>query len=627
MQGGGTMKTKSLQWKERTTTPEKAVWNVKSGDRVFIGTACAAPSGLVHALENSLEYRHLKDVQLIHFVVDNIYPMVDGRPTTSFKHKVFYVGNGEQQIINQGQADRIDFVPISISQVPHLFETGRLPIDVALIQTTYPDEHGYVSLGISVDITKAAVENAGMVIAEVNPSMPWTRGDSFIPVDRIDHMVEVDTPLSTYSHPEIEDAVVERIARYIATIIEDGSTLQIGMGRYSIGVLKHLNDQRNLGIHSDVITDEIIDLIEKGIITGNEKTHYRGRIVTSYCMGTERLYKYVDNNPMFYFQPIETVCRPDHISRNRRMVSITQAWAIDLMGQVCSGQLDGELYGGVSAQPDFIRGAAESDGGKSIICLESTYIKDGEMKSRIRSLLGEGEGVTVSRADVHYVATEWGIDNLFTKSIPERALRLIQMAHPVFRDELMAEAKQLGYIREDYVLESKQAYPADEERQIILKNGEPIRIRPAKASDFGGMRDLFYHLNKEDVDSRFHGSLSSLPESRYDFLVNVDYANNMAFVAIAGKQEDERIVANSNYILDDDVDLVEFAYMVHQDWQRKGLAGHLKRRMIEYAQSKNARGYFEIFDEENKAMKGLAEKSENVTVAYVGGKVRAETLF
>lgn len=621
------MDPRPSHWQEKVTTAERAVWHINSGDRVFVGTLCAAPSELVRALEDPL--KPLKDIQMIHYLADDIYPLSeDGQLTTRYQHKVFYVGFGEERIIAQGKDQLIDYIPISISQVPDLFNTGRFPIDVALIQTTYPDENGFVSLGVSVDITKSAVTNAKMVIAEINPHMPWTRGDTFINVDRIDHMVKVDTPVKTYSQPKVDDDIAEPMARYIASIIDDGSTLQIGMGRYPNCVLKYLHKRKDLGIHSDIITDDIIDLIDQGIITGERKTHFKGRIVTSYCVGSERLYRLVDQNPMFSFHPIESVCDPINVSRNHKMVSVTQAWVIDLMGQVCSGQRDGRLYGGVSVQPDFIRGAASSPGGKPIICLESTYLQDGEMKSSIRSKLKAGEGVTISRSDVHYVVTEYGHAYLFAKSIPERALRLIQIAHPAFRDELLAEAKELKYLREDYVLESKGAYPEDEEREVTLKNEEDILIRPSKASDYRGIQDIFYALPQEDIGTRFFNrQMSSLPETKYNFLANVDYENDMAFVAVSGGREGGKIVGNALYSLDDSINLAECAYMIHPGWQSKRLGTALRQRMIEYAKSKGVRGLYEIFLADNEKMKRLAEKGENVTVTYSDGKGRAEMLF
>jgi len=627
------MPDRSPNWKDKITAIERVVWHIRSGDRVFIGTACAAPWELVHALEET--EKRLRDVQLIHYVADRIFPAKDGVPTTRFKHKVFYVGMDEEKFFSRGEGQFIDLIPIAISRVPRLFQSKRFPIDVALIQTTRPDDHGYVSLGVSVDITKAAVENAKMVIAQINPRMPWTWGDSCIHVEDIDYMVEVDRPITPFVHPKVSDDVSERIARYIASKIEDGSTLQVEMGRYTTGALGYLDNRRDLGIHSDVITDEVIDLIEKGVVTGKEKTQSKKRVVTSYCMGTEKLYKYVHQNPMFDFRPIDEVCRSDIISRNRKMVSINQAWAIDLMGQVCSGQFDGNLYGGISAKPDFIKGAADSEGGRPIICLESTYIKDGVKQSRIRPMLKEGEGVTVSRADVHYVVTEWGIEHIFGKSIQERAIRLIQVADPEFRDWLMDKAKEMGYVPEDYVLESKSAYPEHEERIAGLKDGRTAMVRPAKASDFSGMQDLFYHhLPMTDIETRFHTQLSYLPESKYNFLTNVDYETTMAFVAVTGEPEHEIIVGNSAYAViessysgNESIDLAEFGYIIHPEWQGAGLGTILKYRMIEYAKKKGVKGYYEEFIETNEEMKALAKKSETAKITYANGWGRAETLF
>lgn len=608
-------------YQDKITTAEVAVDIIRSGDHVFVGTACATPCLLVRTLEAS--QRRLKDVQLIHFIADDVYPQTeDGELTTRFQHKIFFVGMDDREIIKQGKAN---YIPIPISQLPRLIESGRIPIDVALIQTTPPDGHGYVSLGVSVDITRAAVMNARKVIAEINPNMPWTHGNSFISVDKIDHMVEVDTPVKTFPHPPV-DEVAEMMARYVASIIDDGSTLQIGLGRVPNGMLKYLKNRRNLGIHSDVICEEIIDLIEEGIITGDAKTHYRGQIVTSYCMGvTRRLYDFIDHNPMFSFHPIEFVCDPANISRNRKMVSVSQAWAIDLNGQVCTDQLNGELYSGVSTQPDFIRGAANSAGGKPIICLASTT--DDGKESRIRPRLREGEGVTIPRSDVHYVVTEYGIAYIYAKSLGERALRLIQIAHPDFRPELLEDAKRLGYVRKDQVLESKVSYPVNEERTVTLKNGETVLLRPSMASDVEGLQDLFYHLPPEDIETRFFQRLSSLPVSKAEMFCNVDYENEMAFLAMSGELEAETVVGNGLYCIDDATHLAEFAYMIHPQWQGKGLGGLLKQRMIEYAKSKGVRGYVEIFLEDNEKMKRLAQRGTNVKITYEHGRGEAITLF
>src|SRR5262249_38645481 len=286
-------------------------------------------------------------------------------------------------------------VPISLEEVPRLLTSGRLSIDVALLQVSQPDARGFVSLGVSVDLAPAILSVARMVIAEVNSAMPRTRGDSFVHLDRFDALVKVDTPVAEYLHPKIGE-IAERVARYIGSIIDDGSTLQIGLGRVPNEAMRHLKDHRDLGIHSDVITDGIMDLVEAGVVTGRRKTRHRDRIVASYCLGTRRLYDFVDDNPRLAFLPIDQVCDPEEVAANARMVSITQAFALDLTGQVCVDQLDGEFYGGVSTQAAFIRGAARSPGGKPIVCLASTT-DDGA--SRIKPMLEAGDGVGIARSD------------------------------------------------------------------------------------------------------------------------------------------------------------------------------------------------------------------------------------
>jgi len=580
---------------------EKALSSIKPGVRLFVGTACATPRTLIEALESANTY--LADVQVFHFLTDGAILAKGTDARTRFHHKVFFVGTDTRQAIKQGKAD---YIPISISQVPRLIENGTIPIDVALVQVSPPNAGGFVSLGISVDITRSAVQHAGKVIAEMNPNMPRTRGESLIHLDRIDHLVEVDTPIIEYLHEPV-DSVAEQIARYVARIIDDGSTLQIGLGRIPNEMLKYLTNRKDLGIHSDVITEPIVDLIEKGVITGKEKSIHRGQVVTSYCMGTRRLYDLVDDNAVFFFGPIDYVCDPKIIAQNSKMVSVTQAFAIDLTGQVCSDQFEGEFYSGVSTQPDFLRGAANSSGGKAIVCLPSTT-GDGR-ESRIRPLLKEGEGVTIARSDVHFVVTEYGSTYLFGKSIRERALSLIEIAHPSFRPWLLDEAKKLGYVAGERSLKSKVAYPLEEEREVVLKNGTKVLVRPSKASDVEGLQDLFYCLTELDNYSRFFTRMKSLPVSRAQHLCNVDYESEMAFLAVVGEHEKETVIGNACYYVDPSANMAEVAYMIHPGWQASGLGTALQERMIEHGRARGLRGFTAEVLSQNEKMLGLIKKS------------------
>jgi len=611
---------------DKITTPEEALACVKSGDRVFVGTGCATPRTLTKSLEN-LE-RDLVDVQVYHFLVKGAIPFEGGFPKTRFYHKSFFIDGDMRELIKQGKGG---YIPISIAQVPNLLRNGGLTIDVALIQVTLPDEHGFVSLGVSADITHAIIQKAGAVIAELNPNMPRTHGDTFVPMSKIDKAVMVDSPIIEFSNSHVDDSVSERLARNIARIIDDGATLQIGLGRIPNEMLKYLTNRRDLGIHSDVISDSIVDLVKKGIITGNEKSIHTGKIVASYCLGTRRLYDLIDNNPLFSFHPIEYVCNPSIISSNNKMVSVTQALAVDLMGQVCSDQFGGELYSGVSTQPDFLRGAANAPDGKPIICLASTT-EDGR-ESRIRPLLHEGEGVSIPRSEVHYIVTECGTAYLFGKTIQEKALALIEIAHPSFRLQLLEEAKQLGYLRPEQELHCKSDgtiecwYPQEEEREFELKNNTKIVVRPSKASDVKGLQDLFYKLPTEDVYTRFFRKLKSLPVSEAEHLCNVDYYQEMAFVITTGEREKEKIIGSSFYVVNPSTNMADVAYMILHEWQGMGLGTILQQRMVAYAKSKGLKGFTADILQNNKAMLKMANKCGKMNKKLSRGAYEVEMLF
>jgi RimJ/RimL family protein N-acetyltransferase len=502
--------------------------------------------------------------------------------------------------------------------------SGRLPIDVALLQVSQPDARGFVSLGVSVDLAPAILSVARMVIAEVNPSMPRTHGDSFVHLDRFDALVEVDTPVAEYLHPKIGE-IAEHIARYIASIIDDGSTLQIGLGRVPNEALRYLKDRRDLGIHSDVITDGVMDLVEAGVVTGRRKSRHRDRIVASYCLGTRRLYDFIDDNPGFEFLPIDQVCHPREVSDQSRMVSITQAFAIDLTGQVCVDQFEGEFYGGVSTQVGFIRGAARSQDGKPIVCLLSTT-DDGA--SRIKPMLQAGDGVGIARSDVHYVITEYGIAYLFGKSIRERALALIEIAHPRWREELLKAAKKLGYVRADQYFSSQAAYSVHEERIVTLKNGSNVMIRPARAADAGALQGLFHRLTEDDIYTRFFRRVRSLTYQDLQTLCNVNHETEVAFLAVTGPRENEEIVGSACYFLSPTTNLAEVAFMVAPEFQGAGLGTALQACLQEYAMRRNVRGFvFEILPRNASMLRLAARAQGTITTSRDNDIVHVTTLF
>lgn len=601
-------------------SPQEAVAGVQSGDHVFVGTACATPRVLIRALEDW--ETPVSDVQLVHFLTDGVVPVFKGGPVTRFKHKVFFVGTDTRDLIKEG---KVDYIPVSISQVHRLIDTGRIPIDVAFIQVSPPDEEGQCSLGVSVDLIPAAIRRADKVIAEINPAMPRTLGDTRIAVEEIDSLVEVDTPVIEYLHPPADD-VAKQIARYVARIIDDGATLQIGLGRVPNEMLKYLTNRRDLGIHSDVITEPLVDLIETGVVTGVRKSVHPNKVVASYCMGTRRLYDLVDNNPAFSFHPIDYTCDPQVIASNDKMVSVTQAFAIDLTGQVCADQFEGEFYSGVSSQPDFIRGAASSAGGKPIICLASTT--DDSQQSRIRCLLREGEGVTIARSDVHYVVTEYGIAYLFGKSVGERSLALIEIAHPDFREGLVEEAKRLGYLHSKQTLKSRKAYPAEEERQVELKDGLTVLLRPTRATDVEGLQELFYSLSDKDVFTRFFTNLESFSTSQAQHLCSVSYEEEMAFMAVTGDWEQEKVVGSACYYVDPSTNLADVAYMIHPEFQGLGLGTNLQQCISDYARARGLRGFTaDVLCENEKMLRVLEKGGFKVSKKVVSGTFEVVMLF
>ncbi len=609
-------------WSDKVLTAEQAVALIRNGEHVFVGSGCAAPRSLVQTLE-SMDVPPA-DIELLHFMTVKAFDHDDqGHCLTRFRHRTFFVGVDMRQAVSEG---RIEYVPMSIARVPEMMALRRIPVDVALIQVSLPDAFGYVSLGVSVDIIPAALAAARLVIAEVNPHMPRSMGDSTVHISRIHHLVPVQTAVAELDRVPAQAENVQRIARYIASIIDDGSTLQVGLGYVAHEALQYITDRKDLGLHCDVITDAILPLLEKGCITGAHKSTHPFKIVTSLALGSRRLYDMIDRNPLFDFQPMDAVCNPITIAAQHKMVSIAQAYAIDLTGQVCVDQVGGEFYSGLGAQGEFLRGASRSVGGKPILCLTSTS-SDG-LSSRIRASLPAGEAATIARTDVHYVVTEHGIAYLFGKSIRERATALIELAHPQFRAELFAQAQAFGYIPKGQTLQNLHAYPVEEEQNVTLKDGRTVMLRPALSSDAQGIRDLFHHLSEADVYTRFFHHVRSLSDAEVERLCNVNYENEVAFVATTGSREDAKIVGQACYFIDPSTNLADTAYMVHPEWQANGLGTALQSCIGRHAQRRGVRGFVTDVLHGNTRMLRLAHHSSHtVQVEKSADAVHITQLF
>ena len=421
----------------RIVTAEEAIAGIRSGDSIYVHCAAAVPSVLLDALVAQARRDELRDIGISHLHIEGPGPHLAPELARHFRHRALFIGPNARQAVNEGRAD---YVPIFLSDVPRLFTSRALPLDAVLVNATPPDQHGFCSLGTSVEAMHAAVRAARSVIVQLNRAMPRTLGESFIHVDEIDLAVEVDVP--PYVRPVGEIGEIERrIGEFVADLVPDGATLQLGIGAIPAATALALRDKRDLGIHTEMFTDPVVDLVEAGVITGARKERNRGKIVTAFVMGSQRLYEFVDDNPMVEMRSVDFT-NDTHIIRSfSRMVAINSAIEVDLTGQVVADSIGERFYSGVGGQMDFIRGAALAEDGRAIIALPSTAM--GGSTSRIVPFLRQGAGVVTTRAHVRTVATEHGVAELFGKSVTERAHALIGIAHPDFRDELAAAARRL----------------------------------------------------------------------------------------------------------------------------------------------------------------------------------------
>ncbi len=423
------------------TTAVEAMRAVTDGQRVYIHGGAATPTPLLHALKERA--RGLRDVQTVSMHLEGPAPHVAPDLEGHIRHNALFIGANVRLAVAEGRAD---YTPVFLSDIPRLFADGGLALDVALIQVSPPDSSGYCSLGVSVDVAQSAVRHARTVIAEVNEQMPRTLGDSLVHSDEIDFAIRSDRPILEVARAHLDERHVA-IGRHVASLVDDGSTLQMGIGGTVDGLLAQLRDHRDLGIHTEMFSDGVVDLVEAGVVTGGRKRVHPGQIVSSFVMGSQRVYDFVRDNPTVAMHPSDYTNDPVLISQQEKMVAVNSAIEVDLTGQVCADSIGGRFYSGIGGQLDFIRGAARAEGGRPIIALTSTVATPEGEVSRIVSHLARGAGVVTTRGDVHYVVTEHGIAALHGRSIRERAQRLLDIAAPAFRERLAREAFELYGVR------------------------------------------------------------------------------------------------------------------------------------------------------------------------------------
>lgn len=600
-------KKRTFDWRSRYTdkinTAQQAVARIRAGQRVFIGTGCAAPLILIRAMTECAD--ELADVEITHLLTFGDAPYAQTRLSESFRVNSFFIADNVRPVIDAGLGD---YTPIFLSDIPRLFSSGEVHLDAALVMVSPPDRKGMCSFGVSVDIVKSACAAADLVIAAVNPNMPRTLGDSMLAVDEIDILVETDEPL--IERPAIKATPeTKQIAEYIAPLIDDGATLELGIGRIPHALMGFLKGKKNLGIHTEMITDRIVELVKSGVINGRRKTLDRGKVVTSFCLGSRKLYDFVDNNPKFSFRPTEYVNDPRIISQQERMVAINVALEVDLTGQVCADSIGQRFFSGVGGQVDFNRGAAQAKGGKAIIAMTSTA-KGGTI-SRIVSKLHPGAGVVTTRADVHYVATEYGVAYLHGKSIQERAVALICIAHPDFRAQLLQAAIEAKYISVEHSDKGELfvSGPRNMRTAYALDRHRRITFRPIHPTDEPKMRNLFYALSQQTIFYRYMRFMERMPRNQVGDSVYIDHRNEVAIVGTIPHPSGEEIIAVGRYYLEPLTNRAEVAFTVRDDWQGKGIGTFLFRHLARIAKRYGIKGFTAEVLPENIAMLKVLRRS------------------
>ncbi len=596
------------EYPEKFVPEDEIFGHIHRGDHIFIASACGEPQFLVNALIKYVESypKAFFDAEVIHIWTLGLAPYTQERFKQNFRHNSFFIGNSTRDAVNKGAAD---YTPVFLSEVPNLFARKMIPIDVALVQTSLPDEHGYLSLGVSVDIVKAAVQAARIVVAQVNACMPRTHGDGFIHVSKINYLVPHDEPILEYRFGEkLHSEVVQEIGNYVARLVQDGDTIQVGYGSVPDALLVNLAGKKHLGVHTELIGDGIVELMKMGVIDNTLKNIDQYKSVAAFCTGKQETYDYVADNPAIEFKTIDYTNNPLIIAQFDSLVAINSALEIDLTGQSTAESIGTMFYSGMGGQPSFMRGAVLSKRGRSILVMPSTANND--TVSRIVPFLREGAGVTLNRGDIHYVVTEYGIAYLHGKNIRERAMELIAIAHPKFRRDLIQAAKRLNLIYKDqaYIPGKAGEYPKELETYRTTKTGLEVLLRPVKMTDEPLIKDLFYSLSDNSMYRRFISRRKDMPHERLQEFVIIDYTREVAIVATIQQNEKETVVGLGQYNIDANTHTAEIAFVVRDDYQNRGIGSELLSYLTFLARKQGLLGFTAEVLMENRPMLHLFEK-------------------
>ncbi len=585
---------------EKFTDETEIFSHIRRGDRIFVSSGCGEPQHLVNSLVKYVESnpKAFFDTEIIHIYSFGISPYTDPKFKENFRHNSFFIGDNTRASVNEGYSD---YTPISMSSVPALLRSGFVKIDVALIQTSPPDAHGCLSLGVSIDMVKAATENASLIIAQVNSNMPRTHGDGFIHIKDVNYIIPHDEPLLEIQGT-LSSETARRIGQYVSRLVQDGDTIQVGFGILPNETMTHLSNKKHLGVHTELLSDGLINLMKIGVIDNSRKKLNRGKTIASFCMGKKAAYKYIHDNPFITFRTIDYTNDPLVIAQEDNMVAINSALEIDLTGQATSESIGGTFYSGIGGHQDFMRGAVMARNGRSILTLQSTA-RGGEV-SRIVPSLSESAGVTLNRSDVRYVVTEYGIAYLHGKTIRERAMELISIAHPKFRPWLLEEAKKRGLIYRDqaYIQGEKGEYPEHLEAHRTTKTGLHVFLRPIKITDELLYKDFIHALSDTSLYRRFFSRRFDMPHERIQDVVVIDYTKQMAICAIVPLGNKEMIVGVARYHIDVNSHWADIAFAVRDSHQRQGIGSELLSYMTYLAKRQGLLGFTAAVLMENEPM-------------------------
>lgn len=595
---------KNSDYRSKYVNPEFILDLLRPGNRIFLSSGPAIPALLVRELVNSSK-PNLADLELIQLITLGDYFQTESKGRSKYRIKTFNIGESIGKEISEG---RVDFIPANMIEIPFIMSTGVIGIDVAIVQASMPDERGFMSLGVAIDVANIAIKNASLVVAEINPNVPYTYGETTIHVSQVDYLVESGIPLIE-RQKKAYDSVMDKIGWHISNLIDDGSTVVLHVGRIFSAIAEHLKSKKDLGIYTNVISDWVIDLVSSGAISLNRSRYRGGMVTTSFCYGTKELYEYVNRNPVFEFYPIARLFNPSVIGRIPKLVSIMNVKKIDVTGESVTFYSGDNLLSGYESKFNFAVGAAFAKRGSTIVALQSI---DPTGSSNIVIYHDEDPGMVRATLGVtRYVVTEYGIANLFGKSIRERVLALINIAHPNHREYLLKIAKMNGYVFPDqiYVKADALNYPESLETVKSFKDGLMLKLRPIKSTDEDMMRRLFYQFSDESKYLRYFAKISMMPHREMQKYVNIDYDKILSIVAIAEADRAERIVAEARYARSPDDDAYEVAFIVDDQYQGKGIATFMLNYLLKIAKDRGIKKLMANVLPENEKMLHVFKKS------------------